>query len=62
MQSIPEIIFLAAVLIYLIGAFIIIYHLIRFGVGNAPKALALFFFAGSIVLVLFALVFFFNIF
>ena len=62
MQNIPEIIAILAVLIYLVGAFIIIYHLIRFGVGNAPKAVALVFFSGSIILVLLAATFFLNIF
>lgn len=39
-------------LIYWIGAFLVLYHLIRFGVGNQPKAVAFIFFAGSIILVL----------
>ncbi len=51
-SRLPLIVFLATMLIYWIGAFIVLYHLIRFGVGNRTKILALVFFAGSMVLVL----------
>ena len=42
--------------IYWIGAFLILYHLIRFGIGSQPKAVAFVFFAGSIALVLLTMV------
>ena len=38
--------------VYIIYGFIIIYHLIRFGVGSAPKFAAIVFFLGSVVLVM----------
>ncbi|MEK7582686.1 MAG: hypothetical protein AAB452_02395 [Patescibacteria group bacterium] len=37
-------------LVYWTQAFFILYHLIRFGIGIAPKILALTFFLGSVVL------------
>ncbi len=42
--------FIFGMLIYWTGAFFILYHLIRFGVGNQPKKIALLFLAGSLVL------------
>ena len=50
LSSLPTILFLLAVVAYWIGAFIILYHLIRFGIGNRPKIIALIFFIGSIVI------------
>ncbi len=41
--------------VYLWFVFIIIYHLIRFGVGTKPKMLALIFFLGSILLLVLTL-------
>jgi uncharacterized paraquat-inducible protein A len=41
--------FLAVVAIHLWYAFSIIYHLIRFGIGVAPKVMALIFFLGSVL-------------
>lgn len=38
--------------VYVIGAFLILYHLIRFGVGRGPKIAAFVFFGGSMVLAL----------
>ena len=35
---------------YWIGAFFILYHLIRFGVGSSPKKMAVIFLAGSLFL------------
>ncbi len=60
-MNIPLIALIVAVVIYWIGAFIILYHLIRFGIGNRPKVVAFVFFAGSIVLLLFTMVFYFNL-
>ncbi len=39
--------------LYWLNIFIILYHLIRFGVGTRPKQSAFIFFAGSFVLFLF---------
>ncbi|OGN27947.1 MAG: hypothetical protein A3A33_04280 [Candidatus Yanofskybacteria bacterium RIFCSPLOWO2_01_FULL_49_25] len=53
--SVPNIVLIAVVFalgFYSILAFITLYHLIRFGIGTAPKVAALIFFAGSIVFVL----------
>ncbi|MBU4298797.1 hypothetical protein KJ636_02040 [Patescibacteria group bacterium] len=41
--------------LYLWYVFAIIYHLIRFGVGVKPKFLALFFFIGSFLLLILAI-------
>lgn len=38
------------VMLYWLHAFVILYHLIRFGVGSRPKQAALFFFGGSFIL------------
>lgn len=45
--SLPLIVFLVILAIYIWYAFCIIYHFIRFGIGVKPKILALFFFLGS---------------
>jgi hypothetical protein len=42
--------FALVVLVYIIGSFLILYHLIRFGIGTQPKKYALFFLAGSVIL------------
>lgn len=55
LSNLPLILFLFALAIYAVGAFIIVYHLIRFGVGNAPKIVAFVFFVGSVFIVLIAL-------
>lgn len=44
------IIFTFVMLAYWLGAFFILYHLIRFGVGTSPKRTAIIFLAGSLVL------------
>ncbi len=48
-------------LVYLWFLFTLIYHLIRFGIGNAPKITALIFFLGSFCLVILVLALFFKI-
>jgi hypothetical protein len=53
------ILFLVVVAIHLWYAFSIIYHLIRFGIGVAPKVMALMFFLGS-VLALIIIFYIFN--
>lgn len=49
-KQIAYIIFTFAILAYWTGAFVLLYHLIRFGVGNQPKKIAIIFFIGSLVL------------
>lgn len=49
--------FVFGMLVYWTFAFLILYHLIRFGVGNQPKKIALFFLAGSLVLSIIASLF-----
>lgn len=44
------IILIVAVVAYLWFTFAIIYHLVRFGIGNRPKIIALVFLAGSFIL------------
>ena len=61
LSNLPLIAFILALLIYSIGAFVILYHLIRFGVGTQPKAVAFIFFTGSVILVLFASVLYINL-
>ena len=50
--NVPFIALALVILIFWVMAFIIIYHLIRFGVGRAPKIVALVFFIGSLVIML----------
>ncbi|MDP2951591.1 MAG: hypothetical protein Q8N55_04380 [bacterium] len=47
--------------IYLWFLFTLIYHLIRFGIGNTPKIIALVFFLGSFCLVILVITLFFKI-
>jgi len=51
-QSLPviPILFGLAFVLYWIYTLIIMYHLVRFGIGSKPKILALIFFMGSLVL------------
>lgn len=54
--SLPSIItvaVIAAIFLYWLHAFIILYHFIRFGVGSRPKQAALLFFCGSLLLFVF---------
>lgn len=54
--NLANLISVAAILlliVYWIHTFVILYHLIRFGVGTRPKQVALVFFAGSFILFLF---------
>ncbi len=52
--SIVGLIFLFALLVYWICSFLILYHLIRFGVSGQPKKIAVVFLAGSIMLTIVA--------
>jgi len=45
-----------AVVIYLGYGFLIIYHLIRFGIGANPKTASLVFFIGAAILLIFVLI------
>ncbi|MBU3668769.1 MAG: hypothetical protein FGM57_02245 [Candidatus Taylorbacteria bacterium] len=60
-QQIAYIIFTFVILAYWTGAFVLLYHLIRFGVGMQPKKIAIIFFAGSLALSLIATLFFAQI-
>ena len=51
----PLIFLVILLIIYWIGGFIILYHLIRFGVGTRPKIAAFVFFIGSILLIVVAI-------
>ena len=55
MQNIQDIILGVAVLVYLWYVFIIIYHLIRFGIGAHPKMFVLAFFLISVFLLMLSL-------
>jgi len=45
-------------LVYWTGTFVILYHLIRFGIGNQPKRIAIVFLAGSLILSIITTLFF----
>jgi hypothetical protein len=45
-------------LVYWTGTFVILYHLIRFGVGNQPKKIAAVFLTGSLILSIITTLFF----
>lgn len=45
-------------LVYWTGTFVILYHLIRFGIGNQPKRIAMTFLAGSLILSIITTLFF----
>lgn len=45
-------------LLYWSGTFIILYHLIRFGIGNQPKKIAVIFLGGSLILSIITTLFF----
>lgn len=53
--------FVFGMLIYWVGAYFMLYHLIRFGVGNQPKKIALVFLSGSLLLSIIATLFFAQI-
>lgn len=50
--------FTAAMCIYWLGAFFILYHLIRFGIGTTPRKVALTFLGGALMLSLIATILF----
>ncbi len=45
-------------LLYWCGTFIIMYHLIRFGIGKQPKRIAVVFLSGSLILSIITTLFF----
>jgi hypothetical protein len=53
--------FVLGMMVYWLGAFFIMYHLIRFGVGNQPKKIALLFLCGSLILSIITTLFFAQI-
>lgn len=48
-------------LVYWVVAFVILYHLSRFGVGTQPKKFAAIFLFGSVILSAAAIIFYMNI-
>lgn len=58
MHTYASMVFMFIMLTYWTGAFIILYHLIRFGVGSKPKQIAIFFLAGSLILSIVTTLFF----
>ena len=48
-ETIFHILIMALFAIFWIGVFILLYHLLRFGIGLQPKKIALVFFLGSVV-------------
>ncbi len=60
-NSFISLIFVFAMLAYWTGAFLIFYHLIRFGVGAGPKKLSAFFLGGSLVFTLITMLLFVQI-
>ena len=52
----PFVLLLTAVIFSLWYTFAIIYHLIRFGIGTAPKKTALIFLAGSMLFLVIAVI------
>lgn len=54
--------FLILMAVYWSLVFTVLYHLIRFGVGTAPKRIAIVFLAGCIILSMVTLLFFRQIF
>ncbi len=61
LSNLPHILFFLAIAVYWIGIFIILYHLIRFGVGREPKIIAFLCFAGAVILLLLAMIAYFNL-
>ncbi len=53
-SSVVGLIFMFAILAYWVCSFLILYHLIRFGVSGQPKKIAIVFLAGSLVLTIVA--------
>lgn len=49
---VPSLFILALILVFWVFNFIVIYHLIRFGIGTQPKRIAVVFLLGSSVLFL----------
>ncbi|MBP6974382.1 MAG: hypothetical protein KBB54_00375 [Candidatus Pacebacteria bacterium] len=45
-------------LLYWSGTFVILYHLLRFGIGSQPKKIAVVFLAGSLILSIITTLFF----
>jgi hypothetical protein len=45
-------------LLYWSGTFVVLYHLIRFGIGSQPKRIAVVFLSGSLILSIITTLFF----
>lgn len=50
--NLPLVVFALALVLYFIYTFIIVYHLVRFGIGTRPKLAALIFFVGTLALLM----------
>jgi hypothetical protein len=57
-KTIASLVYTFIMLAYWTGAFVIMYHLIRFGVGSHPKKIAIIFLAGSLFLSIITTLFF----
>jgi hypothetical protein len=57
-KTTASLIYTFVMLVYWTGAFVILYHLIRFGVGDHPKKVAIVFLAGSLFLSIITTLFF----
>jgi len=56
LDNLPIIIIAGVLVIFWVLAFIVLYHLVRFGVGRAPKIAAFVFFVGSLILMVVILI------
>lgn len=59
--NLPLIFFLAIILLYLIGAIFISYHLLKFGIGKEPKILNVVFLIGSLILIALNFFYFYSV-
>jgi len=60
-QTYAGIVYLFIMFVFWLAAFVILYHLIRFGVGNEPKKVSAIFLGGSILISIITTLFFAQI-
>ena len=58
LELIANVFFIGVLVVYWIFAFVMVYHLTRFGIGTQPKRLAGIFLTGSLILSAAILIFF----
>ena len=58
LELIANVFFIGVLVVYWIFAFVMVYHLTRFGIGTQPKRLAGIFLTGSLILSATILIFF----